>query len=182
MTAYDAKTGEELYVQERVAGGRYYASPVAANGHIYFTSLEDGVVTVLKAGAEKPEVVAPNPQLDERVAATPAIADDTLYVRTASTCTRSPRRSEPEAARRPTSGRPSLSFSNSAGAAAAPIPPGASEAPPAHPQAARPSAPRRCEDRSRLRRFTSLSARPREYQPAAQVLKLRAWVAGAERD
>ena len=35
------------------------------------------------AGAAKPEVVAENPPLGERVAATPAIADDTLYVRTA---------------------------------------------------------------------------------------------------
>jgi len=84
VTAYDAKTGKEVYLQERaVAAGRYYASPVAANGHIYFTSLDDGTVTVLKAGSDKPEVVARNPGLGERVAATPAIADDTLYVRTA---------------------------------------------------------------------------------------------------
>ncbi|HVK16769.1 MAG TPA: PQQ-binding-like beta-propeller repeat protein [Fimbriiglobus sp.] len=84
VTAYDAKTGKEVYVQERVAGvGRYYASPVAANGHIYLTTLEDGTVTVLKAGAGEPELVVKNPKLGERVAATPAIADDTLYVRTA---------------------------------------------------------------------------------------------------
>src|SRR5262249_45262810 len=58
VTAYDAKTGKEIYTQERaVAAGRYYASPVAANGHIYFTSLDDGTVTVLKAGTEEPEVV-----------------------------------------------------------------------------------------------------------------------------
>jgi hypothetical protein len=36
-----------------------------------------------KAGTAAPEVVATNPSLGERVAATPAIADDTLYVRTA---------------------------------------------------------------------------------------------------
>src|SRR5262249_24802105 len=49
LTAYDAKTGDEVYVQERaVAAGRYYASPVAANGHIYFTSLDDGKVTVVE--------------------------------------------------------------------------------------------------------------------------------------
>jgi outer membrane protein assembly factor BamB len=84
VTAYDARTGKEVYVQERVvATGRYYASPVAANGHIYFTSLDDGTVAVLKAGADKAEVVATNPPLGERVAATPAIADDTLYIRTA---------------------------------------------------------------------------------------------------
>jgi outer membrane protein assembly factor BamB len=84
ITAYDANTGNEVYVQERVpAEGKYYASPVAANGHIYFTTLDDGTVTVLKAGAAKAEVVATNPPLGERVAATPAIADDTLYIRTA---------------------------------------------------------------------------------------------------
>ena len=38
-------------------------------------------MTVLKAGSAKPEVVAKT-KLGERTAATPAIADDTLYVRT----------------------------------------------------------------------------------------------------
>lgn len=83
VTAYDAATGKEIYQKRAVAAGNYYASPVAANGNIYFTSLTNGVVTVLKAGTMAPEVVAENPPLDERTAATPAIADDTLYVRTA---------------------------------------------------------------------------------------------------
>lgn len=83
VTAYDIKSGKDVYVQERVAaGGRYYATPVAANGHIYLVTFDDGAVTVLKAGADKPTVVAKNPKLNERVAATPAIADDTLYIRT----------------------------------------------------------------------------------------------------
>jgi outer membrane protein assembly factor BamB len=83
VTAYDAKSGKPLYLQERaLPGGQYWASPVAANGHIYFTSLQEGAVTVLKAEAAKPEVVARNPGLGERVAATPVIADDTLYIRT----------------------------------------------------------------------------------------------------
>jgi outer membrane protein assembly factor BamB len=38
---------------------------------------------VLKAGTAKPEVVVKNPKLGDRVAATPAIADNTLYIRTA---------------------------------------------------------------------------------------------------
>ncbi len=84
VTAYDAKTGQEVYVQERAAApGRYYASPVAANGHIYFIGLDDGAVTVIKAGGKKPEVAAKGAKLGERVAATPAIAGDTIYVRTA---------------------------------------------------------------------------------------------------
>ena len=83
LSAYDPKSGKEIYLQERaVAGGRYYASPVAANGNIYFVSYEDGTVTVIKAGGDMPEVVVKNPKLGERVGATPAIADDTLYIRT----------------------------------------------------------------------------------------------------
>ena len=39
-------------------------------------------MTVLKAGSDKPEVMAMNPKLGERTAATPAIADDVLFVRT----------------------------------------------------------------------------------------------------
>ena len=54
-----------------------------ANGYIYLTSLNDGTVTVLKAGLGKPEVAIRNPALGERVSATPAIADDTVYIRTA---------------------------------------------------------------------------------------------------
>jgi outer membrane protein assembly factor BamB len=84
VTAYDAKTGKELYIQERVAEqGRYYASPVAANGYIYFTTLDDGTITVIQVGSEKPVAAVKNPKLGERTAATPAIADDTLYIRTA---------------------------------------------------------------------------------------------------
>ncbi len=82
VTAYDANTGQEIYMKRAAASGTYYASPVAANGNIYLTSLDQGIVTVLKAGSDKPEVVATNPALGERIAATPAIANDTLYVRT----------------------------------------------------------------------------------------------------
>lgn len=83
VTAYDTGSGDQVF-QERAAAGRYYASPVAANGHIYFTSLDDGTVTVVRVAGGKAEVVATNPKLGERVAASPAIADDTLYIRGAS--------------------------------------------------------------------------------------------------
>lgn len=82
-TAYDAKTGNELYMKRGLAAGGYYASPVAANGYIYFTSLDNGTVTVIKAGTPTLEVVVKNPPLGERVAATPAIAENTIYLRTA---------------------------------------------------------------------------------------------------
>ena len=83
VTIYDAKSGKQTFQKRAAASGRYYASPVAANGYIYFTTLDDGVITVMKTGGTKPEVVVKNPSLEERVAATPVIADDTLYVRTA---------------------------------------------------------------------------------------------------
>jgi outer membrane protein assembly factor BamB len=81
VTSYDTKTGKELYQGRAAATGSYYASPVAANGHIYLISVNDGAVTVLRVESAKPEVVAKT-TLGERTAATPAIADNTLYVRT----------------------------------------------------------------------------------------------------
>jgi hypothetical protein len=83
VTAYDAQTGAQVYQQRAVASGGYYASPVAAAGNLYFVSLAEGVVTVLRGGVRTPQVVAENPPLGERVTASPAIADDTLYIRTA---------------------------------------------------------------------------------------------------
>ena len=84
VTAYDAKTGNEVYVQERAAGERPVLR-LAGGGqrahllHVPGRRHRDGP----EGRGDKPEVVAKNPKLGERVAATPAIADDTLYVRTA---------------------------------------------------------------------------------------------------
>lgn len=80
MTCLDAKTGKPVYEAERVkAGARYYASPVAANGHIYIAAL-DGMVAVIEAGGTEPEVVH-SVKLPEGVRATPAIASNALYIR-----------------------------------------------------------------------------------------------------
>ena len=82
LTCYQAKTGQPLFEQERLeSDGQYWASPIAANGHIYLTSAR-GIVTVVEA-ADSLKVVARN-QLNQRITATPAIAEDKLYVRTAS--------------------------------------------------------------------------------------------------
>ncbi len=83
VVASDLQTGEPVYQGRIAAAERYYASPVAANGHIYFTSLDTAGVTVVKAGSAKPVVVAQNPELGERCSATPAIADNAIYIRTA---------------------------------------------------------------------------------------------------
>jgi outer membrane protein assembly factor BamB len=81
ITCLDGGTGQPVYEQERLAApGPYYASPVAADGRLYLCSLA-GVVTVLTAG-DSPSVLASNP-LGETTAASPAVIDSTLYVRTA---------------------------------------------------------------------------------------------------
>ena len=81
VTCWDAKTGKPLFEQERLgAEGEYYASPIAANGHIFLTSSR-GTITTIRAG-ESLEVEARN-DLGESVMTTPAIADSRLYVRSA---------------------------------------------------------------------------------------------------
>ena len=80
VTCYEAKSGNKLYEQERLgADGEYFASPIAANGHLYFCSSK-GVVTVAEAG-DTLQVKASN-ALGESISATPAIVDDKFYVRT----------------------------------------------------------------------------------------------------
>jgi outer membrane protein assembly factor BamB len=80
-SCFDAATGREIYLQERVGAiGSYYASPIAADGRIYLASL-NGAITVYAAG-DKPEVLG-RADLGERMSATPAIADNKLYIRTA---------------------------------------------------------------------------------------------------
>jgi outer membrane protein assembly factor BamB len=81
-SSFNAKSGQPYYQQERVdAIGSYYASPVAANGRIYLASL-NGRVTVLVAGGEKPTIMH-QADFGERISATPALVDKSLYLRTA---------------------------------------------------------------------------------------------------
>jgi outer membrane protein assembly factor BamB len=79
VSCLDADSGEQLYRERLSAPGSYYASPIAVGDKIYLASLE-GVVTVLKASDEL-DVLARN-DLSERIMATPAVVDNTLYVRT----------------------------------------------------------------------------------------------------
>jgi len=78
-TCLDARTGS-LRWSERLGGG-FSASPVLAEGRIYFQN-EEGVGTVLKAGKTF-ELLAKN-DLGERTLASPAVADDALFVRSSS--------------------------------------------------------------------------------------------------
>jgi outer membrane protein assembly factor BamB len=76
VAAYDAKTGERLY-QERLPSS-FSASPVAADGKLYFAS-EDGEVFVVKAGP-KFELLATN-SMGEPLLATPALSGGMLILR-----------------------------------------------------------------------------------------------------
>jgi outer membrane protein assembly factor BamB len=83
LSSYDAATGRVFYQQERLnALGSYYASPVAADGRIFVTSL-DGKMTVIAAGGDTPQVLH-RADFHERITATPAPVGRRLYVRTAS--------------------------------------------------------------------------------------------------
>ena len=77
FSCLDAKTGENIWT-ERVSG-RYWASPIYADGNIYVPS-QDGVVVVFKAAREF-ELVAEN-KLDAGMTASPAVAGKSLLFRT----------------------------------------------------------------------------------------------------
>ena len=74
----DAKTGQSLW-QERLEG-KYTASPVYADGHVYFFS-EDGLTTVIRPSRGGMQRVAES-QLDGRFMASPAIAGKAMFLRT----------------------------------------------------------------------------------------------------
>ncbi|HEY3176737.1 MAG TPA: PQQ-binding-like beta-propeller repeat protein [Candidatus Polarisedimenticolia bacterium] len=80
LSCYRADTGAQVY-QTRLGevGASFSASPVAADGRIYFAS-ETGEVYVLRAGPEF-ELLATN-DMDETVMATPAASGGLLVVRT----------------------------------------------------------------------------------------------------
>ena len=80
MTALDAETGA-VKKQARLTGalGDYFASPVAADGHIFAASHE-GKVVVIRPGPDW-EIVAVNP-MNEPVNATPAFVDGRIFIRT----------------------------------------------------------------------------------------------------
>jgi outer membrane protein assembly factor BamB len=77
VTCYEPDTGKEVY-KERIGGTSYTASPVAANGRLYFTS-EEGETRVVKAGPAF-EVLAINP-LGDYCLATPALSNGMIFIR-----------------------------------------------------------------------------------------------------
>jgi outer membrane protein assembly factor BamB len=79
LSAMDAATGEPFYSPQRLeAVPNMFASPVGADGRVYFPGRE-GATLVIRQGPEY-EVLAVN-QLDDGFDASPALVDDEIYLR-----------------------------------------------------------------------------------------------------
>jgi outer membrane protein assembly factor BamB len=80
LTTLDPANGQP-FKQGRLRGAvdKYYASPVAADGKVFFVG-NSGVVTIVKAGPDQ-EILSVG-ELDDECFATPAIADGRIYIRT----------------------------------------------------------------------------------------------------
>jgi len=79
LSAYDANTGERIFRARVGSGGSFSASPIAADGKLYFSN-EDGDVFVVRAGRQY-EQLAKN-SMKEVIMSTPAISDGLIIVRT----------------------------------------------------------------------------------------------------
>jgi outer membrane protein assembly factor BamB len=77
VACLDAATGQEIW-RERLGTG-FSASPVIADGKLYVAK-EGGATSVIQLG-DKPKILANN-DLKETLLATPAIANDAIYLRT----------------------------------------------------------------------------------------------------
>ena len=77
----DAQTGKAFYESERLGiAGEYYSTPVGVGDRV-LVGTDRGTLLVLGTGDEL-EVIARN-DFGESITATPAVIDNTLYVRTA---------------------------------------------------------------------------------------------------
>ena len=77
ISCIEAKTGKSVW-RKRV-GGNYEASPIVADGRIYFFS-DEGPATVIAAGRQYKELAVN--KLDEGFMASPAISGKSLFLRT----------------------------------------------------------------------------------------------------
>lgn len=78
LTCIDAKNGKRIYRKRIGLKGEISSSPIAADGYVYAAS-EAGTVVVVRP--ESGEVVAKR-DLGEKIMATPAFVEGTIYVRT----------------------------------------------------------------------------------------------------
>jgi len=79
LTCLKASTGKELFRERIGAPGQYIASPIVAGDRIVAASAR-GVVTIIQMD-DKLRVLARN-ELKEKIHATPAVADNRIYLRT----------------------------------------------------------------------------------------------------
>ena len=81
LSCVNAKTGKVAYRKRVPSRSSYYASPVAANGRIYFVSRSSGI-QVVQAGAKYSLLANNRFQSDDSVFnGTPAIAGNRIYLR-----------------------------------------------------------------------------------------------------
>lgn len=80
LSAFNARSGQPIFESERIADllGGVYASPIAANGHVYLVG-RDGKTVVIKDG-DKLEAVATN-KLDDKFDASAAIVGKEIFLR-----------------------------------------------------------------------------------------------------
>ena len=78
ISCIEAKTGKSIW-QKRMKG-RFSASPILANNLIYFFN-EDTVCTIIKP-TRKLEIVAENKLSSDKLMATPAFDENSIYIRT----------------------------------------------------------------------------------------------------
>jgi len=79
LSCIRSDTGEVIYRERLGATGQYSASPVIANDHLYLSS-NRGAITVVKCGDEFK--VTHQADLGVPISATPAMDQDSLYLRT----------------------------------------------------------------------------------------------------
>jgi outer membrane protein assembly factor BamB len=79
LTCLEASTGKELFRERIGAVGQYTASPIVAGDKIIAASVR-GVVTVIQVD-DKLKVLARN-KFGEKIFATPAVAENKIYLRT----------------------------------------------------------------------------------------------------
>jgi outer membrane protein assembly factor BamB len=82
LSCFEAETGKKCYQTRVGSRGNHSASPVAADGKIYVLS-EEGVCTVVKAGAEF-QVIAVN-QMEGLFRASIAVSNGRLFLRSQGT-------------------------------------------------------------------------------------------------
>ncbi len=81
VTCLDSQTGHAYYEGERTGvKGEYFASPIRAGNTIFVSSSLGSVIAI--RDSERFEILAQN-DIGEEIVATPAIADNTLYLRSA---------------------------------------------------------------------------------------------------